>query len=78
MKNAPFKFRPTDYYGFFGTHGWRATQTCYIAEEAERLGRAAPLPVMLKLWIKFTGLFASHEKRTAFRKFLGYVLFEPT
>jgi methyltransferase (TIGR00027 family) len=77
MKNAPFRFHPADYYGFFTRHGWRTSQVRYIAEEGERLGRPAPLPFWLKVGIRVMALFAPRARRGEFRKFMGYVLFEP-
>ena len=37
MENAPFKFEPKDYFGFFLAHGWRPKETRSIVEAAERL-----------------------------------------
>jgi methyltransferase (TIGR00027 family) len=77
LQNAPFKFRPDDWFGFFAQRGWRAKEIRYVADQAERLNR----PIALPLWIQVIGairtLFASKERRAAFRKFSGYVLLEP-
>jgi len=71
MGNAPFKFVPEDYFGFFAEHGWHVKEIRYLAEEAERLGRPIQLPPILKI----RRLFAPKKRRAAFRKFQGYVLF---
>ena len=56
MENAPFKFEPEDYFGFFLAHGWRS-----IVEAARRLGRLPPLGV--RAWFAARGLFMSREQR---------------
>lgn len=77
MRNAPFKFMPEDWFGFFAAHGWRARRTGYLAEEAERLGRPITLPGLMGALMKLRSRFASEERRQAFRKFQAYVLLEP-
>jgi len=77
MQNAPFKFAPGDWFGFFNQHGWRSKEIHYLAEEAERLDRPIPLPWLVKAAIKVFGLFMSEERRSALRKFAGYALLEP-
>jgi len=76
MRNAPFKFTPKDWFGFFREHGWNAREIRYLAEEGERLRRPIQFPMAWKLILKARGIFASKERRTAFRKFSGYVLLE--
>jgi methyltransferase (TIGR00027 family) len=77
MQNAPFKFAPKDWFGFFGGHGWQCREIRYLAEEADRLQRPVQLPLIVRVMMKAQGLFASRERRAAFRKFAGYVLLEP-
>jgi methyltransferase (TIGR00027 family) len=77
MQNAPFKFSPGDWFGFFKQHGWRPREIRYLAEEAERLRRPIPLPRLVKAALKLWGLFVSKDRRDALRKFAGYVLLEP-
>lgn len=77
MRNAPFKFRPADWFGFFRKHGWDAKEIRYLSEEGDRLRRPIQLPFWLKLVLKTRGMFASKERREGFRKFAGYVLLEP-
>jgi methyltransferase (TIGR00027 family) len=76
MQNAPFKFMPKDWFGFFESHGWRPQRVGYLAEEAERLGRPITLPGLMGAMMKIRALFASKERRAAFRKFQAYVLLE--
>jgi O-methyltransferase involved in polyketide biosynthesis len=77
MQNAPFRFAPADWLGFFQEHGWQAREIRYLAEEAERLRRPMPLPRLMKIGIKIAGLFLSKQRRKAVREFMGYVLLEP-
>jgi methyltransferase (TIGR00027 family) len=77
MQNAPFKFTPKDWFGFFGEHGWHPKEIHYLAEEAERLHRPIQLPGFLKFTIKIRSLFASDEQRLSFKRFQGYVMLEP-
>ena len=73
MRNAPFKFTPKDYFGFFAEHGWHLRKIRYLVEEAERLHRPIKLPPFLNLTLKIRRLFASDVGRAA----LGYAMLEP-
>ncbi|MGB7496789.1 MAG: SAM-dependent methyltransferase [Candidatus Acidiferrum sp.] len=77
IRNAPFKFKPNDWFGFFGEHGWKVRQMRYFAEEGERLKRPPRLPWRLKVLIGVRKLFASRKTWEAFRKAAGYALLEP-
>jgi methyltransferase (TIGR00027 family) len=77
MRNAPLRFRPGDWFRFFEDHGWQAREVRYIAEEGERLGRPIPLPPLFKLWVAWTSLFASAERRDNMKRFVAYVLLTP-
>jgi len=77
MRNAPFRFAPKDWFGFFAGHGWNVQEVRYIVEEAERLGRPIPLPALMKAWMKLVGFFASHARRERMRRFAAYVLLVP-
>ncbi len=46
MRNAPFRFELDDWFGFFNQHRWQPAQTRYLVDEAERLGRPIPLPLV--------------------------------
>jgi len=77
MRNAPFRFAPKDWFGFFDQHGWRARDVRYISEEAERLGRPIPLPFLLKLWVRLAGAFIPRARRERMKRFAAYVLLIP-
>lgn len=77
MLNAPFQFRPDDWFGFFAARGWRPRFIRYFPDEADRRGRPAPLPWWIKLLSSVGSRFASPVKRKALREFAGYVMLEP-
>lgn len=77
LRNAPFQFNPGDWFGFFRQRGWGSSETRYLPEEGERLGR----PIPLRPWQRVLGgirfLFASSARRYGIRRFAGYVLLVP-
>jgi methyltransferase (TIGR00027 family) len=75
IENAPFKFDPKDYFGFFLDHGWQAKDVRYIVDAAQKLGRLPP--PWIRVMFGLRGLFLSLEKRDQRKKFMAYVLFEP-
>jgi methyltransferase (TIGR00027 family) len=76
MQNAPFKFEPDDWQGFFETHGWCCKEMRYLADEAVRLRRKMPLPLIAKAYLSVRQLFLRRKRRQSFRKFAGYALLE--
>ena len=77
MERAPFRFEPADYFQFFREHGWRVKEEQYFVEVGAALHRPLSLPRSMMFWGALRGLFASRERKEAFRKFAGYMLFEP-
>jgi methyltransferase (TIGR00027 family) len=75
IENAPFKFAPEDYFGFFLKHGWQVKDVRYIVDAAQKLGR--PAPPWIRLRFAFRGLFLSPEERDRRKNSMAYVLFEP-
>jgi len=76
MHNAPFRFKPKDWFGFFAEHGWHPKETRYLAEEARRLHRSIQLPFLSRVILTVRGVLASNERRVAFRRSVAYVMFE--
>ena len=70
FKDAPMKFEEADWLGFFEKRGWEIEQNVLAADEAERIGRPAPMPF---LWRLFMRLLPARKKE-AFRKSYGYVM----
>jgi methyltransferase (TIGR00027 family) len=76
-KNAPFKFKPADWFAFFREHGWGVKEMRYFSDEGERLKRPVKAPLLLKVMMKVRTLLASRQRREALRKVAGYALLEP-
>lgn len=76
MQNAPWKFQPADWFGFFREHGWYSREIRYLAEGADRLKRPMQLPLFMKVIFGLRRLFTSKARREALRKAAGYVLLE--
>jgi hypothetical protein len=75
MTNAPFIFNPPDWNAFYEALGWRKKQMHFIGEEAERLGRPAPHPRLLR-WA--LALLSTPKMRETFNRMNGYALLEPS
>jgi methyltransferase (TIGR00027 family) len=76
MQNAPFKFWPADWFGFFREHGWRRKEIRYLAEQGDRLKRPMRLSVVLKVALGLRSLFLSKKRRGTAKRFVGYALLE--
>ena len=76
MQNAPFKFWPADWFGFFEAHGWRRKDIRYLAEEGDRLKRPIQLSMLMKFVLGLRAIFRSKERRGAAKRFVGYALLE--
>ncbi len=76
MQNAPLKFWPEDWAGFFASHGWRCKEIRYLSEEGDRLRRQpkVPLPILAAVAVRY--IFSSPEGRARFRKYIGYARLE--
>jgi methyltransferase (TIGR00027 family) len=77
LKSAPFKFHPPDWTGFFAELGWRAGESVYVAEEADRRQRPMPLPPLVKA-LFILRAFLSPSLRKMGKRYFGYVVLEPT
>lgn len=77
MRNAPFKFAPQDWFGFFEQHAWQVREMRYFSDEADRLKRPLELPLWRGLLWGFWSLFKSKQWRAGFRRFAGFALLAP-
>ena len=71
MKNAPFRFYPDDWFGFFKKGGWTPRETRYLPETSKKLGRKIPAP----WWVYIFTAFMSKERVTQHMRNMGYTLF---
>jgi methyltransferase (TIGR00027 family) len=77
MRNAPFRFTPQDWFGFFASHGWRPRELRYLLDEAKRLDRPMPLPWFWRPWMAIVRSLASPPRRERMDRFAAYVMLEP-
>lgn len=77
LRNAPFRFEPADWHGFFREHGWDISQMRYLADVSDEVGREMPLPALVKAAWRFWSLFMSGERKKEMRRFAGYALLNP-
>ena len=77
MRNAPFQFKPADWFGFFGALGWRPAEVRFVWEEGERLKRPIPLPLRVKLLLALAGLFGSRGRQAGMKRFAAYMCLVP-
>jgi methyltransferase (TIGR00027 family) len=71
MKNAPFRFFPDDWFGFFREQGWIEGETKFIGEETPKLGRKVPMP----WWAYPLMILAPKPRREALARMTGYTVF---
>jgi methyltransferase (TIGR00027 family) len=76
MENAPFRFAPGDWLGFFTARGWKVEDMRYLSEEADRLGRQPQFLLRDVLWAALRRLAFGKGQLEAFRKSSAYVLLE--
>ncbi len=77
LQNAPFRFRPGDWFGFFALRGWRPQEIRYLPEEGRRLGRPVDLPIMVKMLGVIRSVSSSPAQREQFSRFSAYMLLVP-
>lgn len=70
MKNAPFRFYPEDWLGFFDSRGWHPDVIEYLPEEGKKLGRRMPTPLVARLLTPFF----NEKTRTQFMRMSGYMI----
>jgi len=73
LKNAPFRFFPADWDGFFLQHGWARKEAHYYGEIGRRFRRRPPMP----WWVPFVLMLMSKERRAQAEKMSGYLLMVP-
>lgn len=78
MKNAPFKFRPDDWFHFFASHGWKQRTIRYLGHEGIKRGRRAPLPWRTRSIMAVVRFFRRKRDRGRVDRLLGYAILEPT
>jgi methyltransferase (TIGR00027 family) len=72
MANAPLKFHPDDWLGFFAARGWVRKEIRYLVAESERRHRPPPVP----RWMRLAVRLIFRNARSAVRENYGYVLMD--
>lgn len=73
MVNAPFRFLPADWLGFFEQHGWMKREIRYGSDVAFRFRRRPPMP----WWVRVIVKFMSRERLRQGMRATGYQLMVP-
>lgn len=73
MANAPLRFRPGDWLGFFAARGWTAKEIRYLVAEGEKRRRPPPLP----RWMVHLFRLMSRDRAKAMRENYGFALMIP-
>jgi methyltransferase (TIGR00027 family) len=76
MVNAPFRFKPDDWFGFFAAQGWTPREQRYLGEVGRRLGRPMPLPWPMRAVVWLLCQFAPPERRGGIDRAMAYVVLE--
>ncbi len=72
MRNAPFRFYPADWFGFFASLGWKKRDLRYSEQIAERFGRRSPMP----WWGRVVLTFVPAKVRDEMKRMTGYTVLE--
>lgn len=76
-QNAPFQFRPPEWWSFFAAHGWKPDQARYLFVEGEKLKRPFPAPLSLRVLLKISRFFIKKDEANEMMKMMGYILYRP-
>lgn len=78
MTQAPFRFQPADWVGFFTARGWKVLALRDLNEEGRARGRPAPLPRPFRWLIALSRWMPGYRKhQMAGRTGTGYLLLGP-
>ncbi|MFN2601337.1 MAG: class I SAM-dependent methyltransferase [Gemmatimonadaceae bacterium] len=78
MREAPFLFRPGDWFEFFRQRGWRVHTIRYLMIEGKRIGRPFPVPRRARSF-RMMLMYALRPKlRQRLARSMGFAMLEPT
>lgn len=78
MREAPFLFRPGDWFAFFRQRGWKVRAIRYLPIEGKRLGRPFPVPQRARSLRRIIMYALRPGLRRAMAQSLGFAMLEPT
>jgi methyltransferase (TIGR00027 family) len=73
MANAPFRFFPPDWEGFFAQRGWMVKEARHASDVSQRFRRKSPMPLIARIIIRFIG----KARQEQLRKMSGFMLLAP-
>jgi hypothetical protein len=76
MAQAPFRFQPADWLGFFAARGWKRLALRDYTSEGEARGRPIPLPRKLR-WLMALTRWLPGARRRRKKGGTGYLLLTP-
>jgi methyltransferase (TIGR00027 family) len=76
MRNAPFLFKPGNWFEFFGALGFRVSTIKYLPIEGRRMGRPFPVPRRARSWRTFYRILFRRAIRRRFAVSMGYAVLE--
>jgi len=71
LRNAPFQFFPSDWFGHFEANGWRPLEIKYLSDEGWNVKRPLPVPWLGRLFLFLAGKAAA-EKRLRLTAYVVY------
>jgi len=76
MREAPFLFRPGNWFGFFSERGWKVRTIRYLPIEGKRMGRPFPVPPKARSF-RMRFWYAIRPKlRQRFAQSMGFAMLE--
>jgi methyltransferase (TIGR00027 family) len=77
MREAPFLFRPGDWFGFFSQRGWNVHTIRYLPIEGKRMGRSFPVPPKTRSFRMMFWYAIRPKLRQRFAQSMGFAMLEP-
>jgi methyltransferase (TIGR00027 family) len=73
LRNAPFRFKPDNWFRFFEGHGWTVKEMRYLWDEGVKLNRPYELPYLIRL----VSRLMSRKRREKYDHMSGYAMLVP-
>ena len=71
LKNTPFQFLPSDWFGLLKANGWRPLEIKYLSDEGRNLKRPMPVPCLGRLFLFLAGNAAAEQRL----RLMAYVVY---
>jgi O-methyltransferase involved in polyketide biosynthesis len=77
MREAPFLFRPGDWFHFFAERGWRVREIRYLPIEGRKMGRPFPVPRRVRSFKSILTYLFRPKLRKELGTSFGFAMMEP-